>query len=161
MKINVIVAVATNGVIGRDNALPWHLPTDLKNFKTVTMGKPVIMGRKTFESIGRRLPGRLNIVVTRNADFRAEGCTVAGSFDAALDAAGSSDEVFVIGGAQLYRVALPKADRLYLTRVEAVVEGNTFFPSFDPSRWRPVSSELHLPDETHNFSFRCEVWERV
>ena len=160
MKISLIVAVSRNGVVGRNGALPWQLPADLKHFKAVTMGKPVVMGRKTYESIGRPLPGRLNIVVTRNPDFLAEGCTVVASLDEAIRAGAGVEEIFVIGGAELYRAALASADRIYFTRVEADVEGDTFFPSFDEAAWRVVSSEAHAADEKNAMAFRFEILER-
>lgn len=161
--IAIIVAVARNGVIGRDNALPWHLPADLRHFKTVTMGRPVIMGRRTHESIGRPLPGRLNIVVTRNPGFRAPGCEVASSLDAALDrarAAGAQDEVFVIGGAQLYTEALPRAARLYLTRIDADIGGDIRFPAIHPGDWTVLTSEFHPPDEKNVLGLWFEVLAR-
>lgn len=161
MILSIIAAIARNGVIGRGNALPWHLPADLRHFKTVTMGRPVIMGRRTHESIGRPLPGRLNIVVSRNPDFRAEGCTVVASLADALQAASGAAEVFVVGGAQLYAEALPRADRLYLTRVEAEVEGDTWFPAFDAGAWRTVSSDMGAPDGKNPLPHRFEVLERA
>ena len=115
MKLSIIVAAAANGVIGRDNQLPWRLPADLRHFKQTTMGKPILMGRKTWESIGRPLPGRTNIVITRDSDYAAAGCVVVNSIDAALLAAGSQDEIMVIGGAELYRQVLPRTDTIYLT----------------------------------------------
>lgn len=161
LLLSLIVAVARNGVIGRGNALPWHLPADLKHFKAVTLGKPVIMGRKTFESIGRPLPGRKNIVVTRNAGFRAEGCEVVASLEAALAVCVDAEEVFVIGGAQLYAEALGKADRIYLTRIEADIEGDTFFPPFDSARWRVVESRPGVVDEKNLLPHRFERLEKI
>lgn len=161
MKLSIIVAVARNGVIGRGNALPWHLPADLKHFKTVTMGKPVIMGRKTYESIGRPLPGRRNLVVTRNAGFSAPGCEVLSSLDAALAECVTSEEVFVIGGAQLYADALAKADRLYVTRVVADIEGDTFFPPFDAAQWRIVESVAGAVDEKNSLPHRFERLDKI
>ena len=134
----LIAARARNGVIGLDNQMPWHLPEDLAYFKRVTLGKPVLMGRKTFESIGRPLPGRLNIVVTRNPDWQAAGVQVAHSLDAALAlaAAAAPEEIMLIGGAELYRQALPQADVLYLTEIDAEFAGDAFFPEVDLARWR-------------------------
>ncbi|MCG9098967.1 dihydrofolate reductase [Laribacter hongkongensis] len=134
----LIAARARNGVIGLDNRMPWHLPEDLAYFKRVTLGKPVVMGRKTFESIGRPLPGRLNIVVTRNPDWQAAGVQVAHSLDAALAlaAAAAPEEIMLIGGAELYRQALPQADVLYLTEIDAEFAGDAFFPEVDLARWR-------------------------
>ena len=134
----LIAARARNGVIGLDNRMPWHLPEDQAYFKRVTLGKPVVMGRKTFESIGRPLPGRLNIVVTRNPDWQAAGVQVAHSLDAALAlaAAAAPEEIMLIGGAELYRQALPQADVLYLTEIDAEFAGDAFFPEVDLARWR-------------------------
>lgn len=134
----LIAARARNGVIGLDNRMLWHLPEDLAYFKRVTLGKPVVMGRKTFESIGRPLPGRLNIVVTRNPDWQAAGVQVAHSLDAALAlaAAAAPEEIMLIGGAELYRQALPQADVLYLTEIDAEFAGDAFFPEVDLARWR-------------------------
>lgn len=132
---SLVVARARNGVIGRDNALPWHLPADLAHFKRITQGHPVVMGRRTHESIGRPLPGRHNIVVTRTPGWKADGCTVVGSLEAAYAAAGNVPEVFVIGGSALYAAALPGADRIYLTEIDADVSGDTVFPEIDPAGW--------------------------
>ena len=140
MNVSLIVAVSRNGVIGLDNQLPWHLPEDLKYFKSVTMGKPLIMGRKTFESIGRPLPGRTNIVITRDSGWHAEGVEVAQTLLQAMTLArlacaqAELNEIMVIGGEQIYRLALPVADRLYLTEVQAEVEGDAFFPAYDPDQ---------------------------
>jgi dihydrofolate reductase len=170
-RLALVVAVAQNGTIGRGGSLPWHLPDDLKRFKAITMGKPIVMGRRTFESIGRALPGRRNIVVTRSPGFRAEGVTVAHSLGEALAAAGSDpvageagegavDEIMVIGGAELYREALPLAQRIYLTRVHADVEGDVRFPALDPGEWRATSSERREPDARHAHALTYEVLER-
>jgi dihydrofolate reductase len=159
MKLSLIVAVSRNGVIGVDNQLPWHLPEDLKYFKSVTMGKPLIMGRKTYDSIGRPLPGRTNIVITRDPSWQAQGVEVAQSLEAALqlghsacDAAGV-DEIMVIGGEQIYRMTLPEADRLYLTQVDAEVEGDAFFPEVDFSQWQQISEQLPQLTDTHPYRF--------
>ncbi len=147
MKVALIWAMAPNHVIGRNNKLPWYLPNDLKYFKQVTFGKPVIMGRKTFESIGKPLPGRTNIVISRNPDFQAPGCRVVDSLAAALELADSValiegiEEVMVMGGGEIYRQALPYADRLYLTEVHAEIEGDAYFPAFDRNQWREVARE--------------------
>jgi dihydrofolate reductase len=159
----LIVAAAENGVIGRNNALPWHLPEDLRYFKRLTMGKPIIMGRKTFASIGKPLPGRTNIVITRNPVFRAEGVEVVSSLAAALELAqhialvDGAEEAVVIGGAEIYRAALPQAERLYLTEVHAVVEGDAVLPEIDWNKWLEVSREHHAaqaPDQ-YDYSFVC------
>ena len=139
--ISLVAAMARNRVIGAGNRLPWHLPEDLKHFKRLTMGAPVIMGRKTHESIGKALPGRRNIVVTRRRGAHWDGCEAASSLDAALALAGDAPEAFVIGGAELYRLALPRADRLYLTLLDAAYAGDTLFPEFDPADWRESARE--------------------
>ncbi len=151
--LSIIVAIARNRVIGRGNRLPWHLPADLRHFKQTTMGHPIIMGRKTYESIGRPLPGRQNIVITRNRNFRAEGCLVVHSLQEALAAVPDAEEVFIIGGASLYREALPLADRIYLTLVDAEVEGDTVFPELDASEWQEVRRETFAPDEKNPFGY--------
>ncbi len=140
-EIVLVVAVADNGVIGRDNGLPWHIPGDLQRFKRITLGKPVLMGRKTFESIGRPLPGRHNIVLTRDAGWRAEGVTVAAALDAALAAAGPAGPIMVIGGAEIYARALPLASRIELTRVHLRPEGNAHFSPLDANMWAAGSPE--------------------
>jgi dihydrofolate reductase len=152
--------MARNRVIGRDNRLPWRLPADLAYFKRVTMGHPVIMGRRTWESIGRPLPGRQNIVVTRNPDYSAHGATVVGSLDEAWRAAGAVDEACVIGGTSLFAEALPQADRIHLTEVEAEVEGDTYFPAFDRSQWVEREVARQARDERHEYPFRIVVLER-
>jgi dihydrofolate reductase len=143
--VSLLVAVARNGVIGRDNALPWHLPDDLRRFKALTLGHAVVMGRRTYESIiertGRPLPGRENVVMTRQAGYAAPGCRVAHSLDAALCAAGGAKEIFVIGGADIFALALPLAQRLDMTEVHADVEGDVVFPRYDRGEWREVSRE--------------------
>lgn len=133
--ISQVVAMAENRVIGRDNQLPWHLPADLAHFKRMTMGKPIVMGRKAYQAIGRPLPGRHNIVMTRNPAFVADGCTVVGSPAAALAAAGEVDEVAVIGGEEIYRLFLPQTDRIHLTIVHAEIAGDTWFPPLDMTQW--------------------------
>ena len=139
MTVTIIAALSRNGVIGRDNRLPWHISEDLKRFKALTLGHPVIMGRRTYASLGRPLPGRDNIVVTRSKDFSAPGCRVVHSVEAALVAAGGAGEIFVIGGAAIYALALPLADRLQFTEVDAVIDGDAHFPDFNRSAWREVS----------------------
>jgi dihydrofolate reductase len=157
---SLVVAMARNRVIGRDNQLPWRLPADLAYFKRVTIGHPVVMGRRTHESIGRPLPGRLNIVVSRNPAYRAAGCTVVGSLDEAWKAAGDAVEVSVIGGTSLFAESLPVADRIHLTEVEADVPGDTFFPEFDRSQWTEREIERHGADERHAYPLRIVVLER-
>jgi len=166
MKLAVIVAAAQNGVIGKNNALPWHLPEDLRYFKRVTMGKPIVMGRKTFESIGRPLPGRTNIVITRAAHWNAEGIKVVHSLDQALALAeeiariDGATELMVIGGAEVYRAALPRADRLYFTEVQAEVEGDARLPDIDWSAWTEVSRERFDASEDNPFPYSFAVFER-
>ena len=150
-RVCLIVAVADNGIIGRDGGLPWHLPDDLRRFKAVTSGHPIIMGRLTYESIGRPLPGRRNIVLSRDPEYRPAGVEMTGSFQAALAATADDEVVFVIGGAALFAETLPMADRIYLTRVHAAIEGDVWFPELDPQRWRLVSEELHGADSEHGF----------
>ncbi|WP_429109391.1 type 3 dihydrofolate reductase [Aeromonas veronii] len=162
MKISMIAAMAHDRVIGKDNQMPWHLPADLAHFKRVTLGKPVLMGRKTFESIGRPLPGRRNLVISRNPDYQAEGIEVVGSVEAALALlAGSSVEVLmVIGGGHLYAEMLPSADCLYLTRIDLAVEGDTRFPAFDDGQWQRVDCESHPADEKNPHPYSFETWQR-
>ena len=159
--LSLVVAVSENDVIGRDNALPWHLPADLKHFKAITMGKPIVMGRKTWESIGRPLPGRLNIVITRNRALEIPGVAVVGSFEEALARAGDVPEVAVIGGAELFRSALPLASRVYFTRVHGTVEGEIKFPVLDPSQWREVERSQHPADDQHAYAMTFTTLDRA
>lgn len=153
MELSIIVAMAQNRAIGRDNQLLWHISADLRRFKAITMGHPVIMGRRTYQSIGRPLPGRLNIVVSRNPSFSAEGCTVAQSLEAALALCPAGDEVFVIGGGQIYAQALPLAQRMYITLVHSDMEADTFFPEFDPAQWRVVAEQAGGQADGLSFTF--------
>ncbi|QGY02114.1 dihydrofolate reductase [Methylobacterium mesophilicum SR1.6/6] len=159
-RVSLVVAVARNGVIGRDNGLAWHLSSDLKRFKALTMGKPMLMGRRTWDSIGRPLPGRRSLVLTRDRGFRAEGAEVVHGWDDAL-AAASGEELMVVGGAEIYALALPEADRLHLTEVAADPEGDVRFPDFDRARFRETFREAHPagPRDEHAFAF--VDWERV
>jgi dihydrofolate reductase len=141
MRITLIAALGRNRVIGKDNRMPWHISDDLKRFKSLTLGHPVVMGRKTFQSIGKPLPGRDNIVITRSDTFAAPGCRVVHSLPEALEAAQGAEEAFVIGGAEIYALALPLADRLQLTEVDAAIDGDAHFPDFDRGDWREVSRE--------------------
>jgi dihydrofolate reductase len=159
-RIAVVAAVARNRVIGRGNRLPWHLPDDLRHFKRLTLGRPIVMGRRTWESLPGLLPDRTHIVVTRDPAYRAQGAQVFHSLDAALAAAGG-EEVFVVGGAELYALALPRAVRLCLTLVDAEVEGDVFFPKIDPAQWREVAREAHAADERHAYPFAFVTMERV
>ena len=165
MNLSLIVAVADNGVIGQQNGLPWRLPEDLKRFKALTMGKPIVMGRKTFDSIGKPLPGRTNIVITRQSDMTIPGCVVVDSLPAAIVAAGEANEVMVIGGAEIYRQALPQARRVYLTQVHAQIQGDAYFPTLfsllNSARWRELSREDYSADERHAYAYSFLVLERV
>jgi dihydrofolate reductase len=161
MIISIIVAVAENGVIGSDNRLPWRLPDDLKRFKALSLGKPVVMGRRTFESIGRPLPGRTNIIVSRQPGLAIEGAIVAPSLDAAISAAGAVPEVVVIGGADIFRLALPRTDTIHLTRVHGRVAGDVRFPELDPAMWRETAVEHHTADERHQYAFSFVTLQRI
>lgn len=158
--VSIIVAIADGGVIGGDNRLLWHIREDLQRFKRITTGHPVVMGRKTFESLGRPLPHRTNVVITRQRDFRAEGCTVVHSLDEAIGLFPAGEEVFIIGGAEIYRAALPLADRFYLTVVEAPYAGETLFPAWDRQQWTPIFEERHERGETFPHPFTFFVYER-
>lgn len=160
MRVSLIAAVAENGVIGRDNGLPWRLPSDLKHFRRLTTGHAVISGRRNYESIGRPLPERLNIVVTHRAGYHAAGCVVVHTLEDAFRAAGDRPEVFVIGGADLYAQTLDRAQRLHLTEVHAAVAGDTRFPEFDRSAWREVARERHEPDDRHAYAYSFVTLER-
>jgi dihydrofolate reductase len=164
MILSLIVAMDKNGVIGVNGRLPWHLPDDMKWFREQTIGKPVIMGRKTFESIPekfRPLPGRHNIIHTRNVKFHAEGATIVHSLGEALAAAGNVAEVMIIGGAELYAQFLPQADRIYLTQIDAAFEGDASFPEITPSAWRERWRQVHEPDKNHPYRFSWVILERV
>ncbi|NCO71370.1 MULTISPECIES: type 3 dihydrofolate reductase [Shewanella] len=153
MRIAMIAAMANNRVIGKDNKMPWHLPEDLRHFKAMTLSKPVVMGRKTFESIGRPLPGRHNIVISRNSQLSIDGVTCVQSFDDAVAAAGNCDEIVVIGGGQLYQQLLPKADILYLTLIDLDVDGDTLFPDWDDGSWQLQNSVNATNDKGLQYSF--------
>jgi dihydrofolate reductase len=158
--VSIIVAMAPNGVIGHDNRLPWHLPADLRHFKAVTMGKPMIMGRRTWESLPGLLPGRRHIVVTHNSGYQADGAEVAHSLEEAIATAGDVEEVMIVGGGNLYAQALPLADRIYLTQVDMEVEGDAFFPALDESQWLELESEAHPADEKNPFPYRFRMLGR-
>lgn len=159
MIISLIAAMDRNRLIGRDNGLPWHLPDDFKHFKAVTLGKPVIMGRKTFESIGKPLPGRQNIVVSRSG-FQANGIVSVASIEQALTAAGNAEEIMIIGGANLYQQMIDRADRMYLTQVDGQFDGDVWFPEFNLNDWKIVSSEQHQADDKNNFNFTITEYAR-
>jgi dihydrofolate reductase len=162
MTVSLIVAVSSNGVIGRDGGLPWHLPADLKHFKRTTMGHHLIIGRRTWEEVGEPLPGRTMVVVTRSRRFAPEGAQVVRSVERALELAAEDEEPFIGGGSQIYRIALARdlVDRIYLTRIHAEVEGDTFFPDFDLEEWKLVSEEHHEADDRNEFDFSFLVYER-
>jgi dihydrofolate reductase len=165
MRVSIIAAVAENGVIGRGGKLPWHLSDDLRRFKRLTMGHTIVMGRRTWESIGRPLPGRRTIAVSRQPEYRVdvEGVDVAASLDDALRIAETAgdDEVFIIGGAELYREALAQVNRIYLTRVHAFIDGDTYFPDVDWQKWRRVESEQRDSDARNDYRYTFEVYERA
>ena len=159
--VSLVVAMAKNRVIGANDRVPWHLPKELHLFKKITMGHHIVMGRKTWESINRLLPGRTTVIVTRSRDYTVPGAIVANSIDAALDACSGDEEIMVIGGAQLFAETLPIADRLYLTVVDAEPEGDTFMPELDMSAWRESSAQTFERDEKHAFPFRFAVYDRI
>ena len=163
MTVSLIVAVSANGVIGRDGGLPWYLPADLKHFKQTTMGHHLIIGRRTWEEVGKPLPGRTMVVVTRSRRFAPDGVRVVQSVEEALELAAADDEPFIGGGAQIYRIALARdlVDRIYLTRIHADVEGDTHFPEIDLDEWELISEEHHEADEKNEFAYSFLVYERV
>lgn len=160
-RLSLIVAMAKNRVIGIDGKIPWHLPNELQLFKRMTMGHPIVMGRKTFESIGRLLPGRTTVIVTRQRDYSAPGAVIVHSLDAALACCANDPEIFIIGGGELYRAAMPRADRIYLTVVDSEPAGDTRMPEFDPAQWKIVSTETFSRDARHAYDYRFEVHDRV
>lgn len=166
MKLSMIVAAAQNRVIGRDNALPWYLPNDLKYFKQTTLGKPIIMGRKTYESIGKPLPGRTNIVITRQTDYQPDGVKVVHSVAEARDLAESvclidgQEEAMIMGGAEIYTLALPDADRLYLTEVHADVDGDAYFPEYDKTEWKEISREDFSAEGSNPYNYSFVVYDK-
>ncbi len=153
MLISLISAMAHHRVIGFKNQLPWHLPADLKHFKAITLDKPILMGRKTFESIGRPLPGRKNIILSRATNLIISGCEVANSLQAALSLARPAEELMVIGGAEIYKACLPLADRLYLTLIDLEAEGDTYFPEWKPEEWKEINRETHSPDANNSYAY--------
>ena len=159
MTIAAVVVTDLKNAIGRNNQLLCHLPADLKFFKRTTLGFPIIMGRKTYESIGRVLPGRRNLVITRSADYKIEGAEIYHSLEAALENC-NEERIFIIGGAELYRESLGRGNRLYLTRVRADIEGDTFFPAIEWKRWHLVESEDHDADEKNEYAYSFETYER-
>ncbi|MGD1956463.1 MAG: dihydrofolate reductase [Sphingomonadales bacterium] len=158
--ISAIVARGSNGVIGKDGDLPWRLPEDLKRFKAITLGKPIIMGRKTWDSLGRPLPGRKNIVLTRDTQFAAEGCVVVHTLDDAIDAASGTEDIMIIGGAEIYRLAMPHVGRIYLTEVDAAPDGDTYFPELVEREWQKSAEEVY-PSGPQTPGFRFLVYDRL
>lgn len=159
-KLSIVVAASDNNVIGVRNELPWHLPDDLRRFKALTMGKPVVMGRKTFESIGKPLPGRTNVVVTRQRDWSAPGCVIANSIADAIEYADAA-EIMIIGGAQIFAEVLPQVSTIHLTRVDVRLDGDAFFPELAPSDWRETNREDHAADARHAYAFSFVILERM
>lgn len=162
MTISLVVAAANNNAIGFEGKMPWHLPADMKHFKNVTWGMPVVMGRKTFESIGKVLPGRKNIVITRQTGWEAEGVVVVKKMEDALFVAAETDakEVMVVGGGEIYKLFFEKARRIYFTRVDATPEADTFFPSLNPQEWHLMSQQKHEADGKNAYNYSFQVWER-
>lgn len=160
MTLSIIVAATENNVIGGDNQLLWRLPNDMKWFKSITTGNTIIMGRKTFESMGKALPNRRNIVISRNPQFKAEGCEVADSIEAALNLTINDSNVFIIGGGEIYKQVWHNAEKLYLTRVHTEKEGDTVIPDILPEEWTEESSEKHLPDDKHLYGYTFFIYNR-
>ena len=160
-RIAFVVAYDRGRAIGKDNRLPWRLPDDMRHVRNVTMGKPMIMGRRTWDSIGRPLPGRTSIVLTRDREFRCDGCLVARTPEQALKLAGAVPEIIVFGGARVFEEFLPRADRIYLTEVETRVDGDTHFPEIDLAEWREVERTRHPADERHPYAFSFVILDRA
>jgi dihydrofolate reductase len=158
--ISIIASIGKNNELGNNNKLLWHLPDDLKNFKETTSGHTIVMGKKTFESIGKPLPNRKNIILTRDKNYKVDGCTVAHSIDEILDLTKNDKEIFIIGGGEIYKLFLPIADKLYLTEVDTTLEADTFFPKFDKGNWKLLNSLPHGKDEKHNYSFKMCIYEK-
>ena len=161
MILSIITAMDENRLIGKDNGLPWKIPADLQFFKKVTMNKPIIMGRKTFESIGRPLPGRRNIIITRDNTFLAEGCEVVYSLETAIESVKDVEEAMVIGGANIYQQFLPRADRLYLTKVAGRFDGDAWFPEINFENWELIEKEEHKADEKNECDYSFQVYARI
>ncbi len=161
MEIAIIVAMTPQGLIGKNNQIPWHLPADLQRFKKITMGHPIVMGRKTFESLPRILPGRQHIVLTRNNDYRATGCNVISNWNEVKDLVAGFAKVFVIGGADIYKCTLPLAKQMYVTLVHADLEGETYFPEWDEKNWKEVEREIRAKDENNKFDMEFIQYLRI
>ncbi|MEI7843774.1 MAG: dihydrofolate reductase [Gallionellaceae bacterium] len=159
--ISLIVAMARNRTIGINNTLPWRCPEDLKHFKALTMGHHMIMGRKTFDSIGKPLPGRTTVIVTRNTELKVEGCLVAHSIEQAIAACSGDNEIFVVGGAELYAQALPLVDKLYITEIQQDVEGDAHFPSFNRNEWQPVSKDVRSQETPQALEYHFVSYQRI
>ena len=160
MKISIIAAMTDDHVIGIENRLPWNLPADMKWFRQQTLGKPVLMGRKTYDSIGRPLPGRRNIIISRDSSLALEGCEVVNRIETALERCSDVEELMIIGGASFYQQTLPQADRLYLTRVHANIKGDAYFPPINPTEWREVEHSDHTADAHNSFCYSFTILER-
>jgi len=159
--LSIIVALSENNVIGTGNRLPWKISADLRRLKNLTMGHHLLMGRKTFESIGRPLPGRVNIIITRNENFKAEGCVVTKSMHEALEVSRNDSETFVFGGGEIFREAISLVRKIYMTRVHAEIAGDTFFPVLNPDEWKEVSREDHTKDEHNEYDYSFITYDRV
>ena len=159
-RVSLIVAMARNRVIGINNTLPWHLPADLKHFKALTMGHHIVMGRKTYESIGKPLPGRTSVVVTRNADYSVPSVVAVNSLEAAIAACGNDEEIFVIGGAELYSQVINLADRIYLTEIDANISGDAHFAEFDRMAWHETARTSHMADEKNGYPYHFVIYDR-
>ena len=160
-RISLIVAMAKNRIIGINNTLPWHLPADLKHFKMLTMGHHIVMGRKTYESIGKPLPGRTSVVITRNRELKIEGCVMSGSLPEAIAACRGDEEIFIVGGAEIFEQALPLADMLYVTEIQQDIAGDTYFPMFDKNRWREVAREQHRQEIPQPLEYHFVTYQKV
>jgi len=159
-QISIVVAISSNNAIGKNNQLLWHLPADLKHFKNITTGHTIIMGRKTYDSIGKPLPNRRNIIITRQKDLQLDGVEVVNSLDEALTLCKDEKEIFVIGGAEIYKQAISICDKIYLTRVHQNFDADAFFPELDNETWKEISKEDHLPDEKNKFAYTFSTLER-
>lgn len=159
--IILVAAASENHALGKDNDLPWHLPDDFKRFKMLTAGHYIIMGRKTFESLPGKLPNRTHIIITRQKDYQPEGCIVVSSLDAALESIPENEDAFIIGGGEIFKMAMPIADKIELTRVHAHLHADAYFPEIDPSQWKLIFEEFHPKDEKHAFGFTFQTFERT
>jgi dihydrofolate reductase len=163
MLISLVVAASTNNVIGKNNQLLWSLPNDMKFFKNTTWAMPVLMGRKTFESLGKPLPGRLNVVITRQKDWKPEGVTIVHSLNDAIKAASAADykEAFIIGGGEIFKESMTLADKIYMTRVDAELDGDAFFPVIDKTQWQLISEDSRTADAKHVYSYHFQLWQKL